>query len=628
MDYPDAAYSQPLRLTYSLHSKTMMESIQSCQRRLCYTDVQLISEGGIVFAHSIVLAGASNFLKHLLISNPDPTIVIHLPGVDYEPLRLLLEVLYGGEELQLTLKQVVALQDLGSLLHIDMCNSAAMEQAFLQASHEGVLSIPGSLQHSVDIIPYSNESSPAPTPQPSQQSELPTRRTPARSGSSPSKAGHHNNNNNTTTSGKKRKSGIQNSPAPMAPFSLLSNVTPNRASQGTKRSLNEDRMTDNGEELEKVALVQPPPKKLSRAALKEMVTCRECHTPFKLIIQLNQHMNREGHLFPPCPECGIIHSTLESLITHVDVHPAETVFTCKYCQKGVLGHDRYLYHMLMCKSLIRGDYVCFICRKSFRNSGSLKTHLLLHTGAKPFPCNYCSASFRQRHHRSHHERSVHLMQGLNNAEQLEATVAAAAADPEVPTTPQSVVDGARPFPCGFCNAAFRQSNHRSYHERVIHGVDRRTRQPKGGPMTQIPAIVGAEIAGSMKGANGGARKSISRPAVGNGFNSAVEAEDEEEIEDGEDAEDVDAEDADADVEEGDIVEEDGEAEVEADADGWVDEEAASPDPEAEDDEQEEEEEGGEEEEDDEEEAGSEIAADAASIASVGTKVDSEAEDVE
>ena len=180
MDYPYAAYSQPLRLTYSLHSKTMMESIQSCQRRLCYTDVQLISEGGIVFAHSIVLAGASSFLKQLLISNPDPTIVIHLPGVDYEPLRLLLEVLYGGEELQLTLKQVVALQDLGSLLHIDMCNSAAMEQAFLQASQEGVLSIPGSLQHSVDNIPYSNESSPAPTPQPPQQTELPPRRTPAR----------------------------------------------------------------------------------------------------------------------------------------------------------------------------------------------------------------------------------------------------------------------------------------------------------------------------------------------------------------------------------------------------------------------------------------------------------------
>jgi uncharacterized Zn-finger protein len=270
-----------------------------------------------------------------------------------------------------------------------------------------------------------------------------------RSSNSPGKAGHNNNNNNNnnTTSTKKRKSGAQSSPATMAPFSLLSNVTPNRAGQGTKRSLNDESIADDGEDMEKIAIVHPP-KKLSRAALKEMVTCRECHTPFKLIMQLNQHMNREGHLFPPCPECGIIHSTLESLISHVDVHPAETVFTCKYCQKGVLGHDRYLYHMLMCKSLIRGDYVCFICRKSFRNSGSLKTHLLLHTGAKPFPCNYCSASFRQRHHRSHHERSVHLMQGLINADQVETAAAATTADQEVSTTPQSVVDGSRPFPCG------------------------------------------------------------------------------------------------------------------------------------------------------------------------------------
>jgi hypothetical protein len=160
----------------------MMESIQSCQRRLTYKDVELISEGGIVFAHSIVLAGASNYLKQLLINNPDPTIVIHLPGVEYEALRLLLEVLYGSEELQLTLKQVVALQNLGSLLNIDMCNSAAMEQAFLQASQEGVLSIPRQLNQQAEVLSYSNESSPAQTPQPPvvQQQEVSIRRTTAR----------------------------------------------------------------------------------------------------------------------------------------------------------------------------------------------------------------------------------------------------------------------------------------------------------------------------------------------------------------------------------------------------------------------------------------------------------------
>lgn len=337
---------------------------------------------------------------------------------------------------------------------------------------------------------------------------------------------------------------------------------------------------DEPEESE-IPVAQPPPKKLSRAALKELVTCRECHAPFKLIMQLNQHMTREGHLFPPCPECTIPHTTLESLINHVDAHPSDTVFTCKYCQKGVLGHDRYLYHMLMCKSLIRGDYVCFICRKSFRNSGSLKTHLLLHTGAKPFPCNYCSASFRQRHHRSHHERSVHLAQGLNSSTEPTEVTPAAANDPEASPAVQS--DGNRPFPCGFCNAAFRQSNHRSYHERVIHGVDRRTRPPKVDTMSRISGGGSA----NNKGKNADSKKSSARASIANG---AVEEEEMEE-----------------DVEEP----EDGDLEQEL---GWIDEEAVEDDEQVD-------EEVAEEEEDIEEEA-----VEATSPGSAATKAESEAED--
>lgn len=198
------------------------------------------------------------------------------------------------------------------------------------------------------------------------------------------------------------------------------------------------------------------------------------------------------------------------------------------------------------------------------------------------------------------------MQGLANTEQIEtketaAVSAAAAADTDIPTTSQSAVDSSRPFPCGFCNAAFRQSNHRSYHERVIHGVDRRTRQPKAGPMIRIPTNASGGSHNISKGSNGGARKSISRPAVGNGFTSAVDAEEDEEMED---ADDVEAEDIepDPDVEDEDLAEElDGDAE--ADADGWIDEEI---DQEVEDEEQVEDEEG-EEEDEEEEEVGSEAA---------------------
>lgn len=116
-----------------------------------------------------------------------------------------------------------------------------------------------------------------------------------RSGISPGKATPNNNNNtiNSGSGGKKRKSIVlqQRSPTPMVPFSLLANVGPPSRS-GNKRSLGNDD-PDHQQDVEdgnEVPVQPPPPKKLSRAALKEMVTCRECRTPFKLIMQLNQHM--------------------------------------------------------------------------------------------------------------------------------------------------------------------------------------------------------------------------------------------------------------------------------------------------------------------------------------------------
>jgi len=118
-----------------------------------------------------------------------------------------------------------------------------------------------------------------------------------RTGNSPGKAALSNNNNNNNTGGpihKKRRSAgqqHQKSPSPMAPFSLLSNVdTPGRTGGGNKRTLANDgpEQHDMGEDGH--VPQAPPPKKLSRAAQKEMVTCRECRTPFKLIVQLNHHM--------------------------------------------------------------------------------------------------------------------------------------------------------------------------------------------------------------------------------------------------------------------------------------------------------------------------------------------------
>ncbi|CAL4114793.1 unnamed protein product, partial [Meganyctiphanes norvegica] len=55
-------------------------------------------------------------------------------------------------------------------------------------------------------------------------------------------------------------------------------------------------------------------------------------------------------------------------------------------------------------------YVCSQCDKTFSHKGGLKMHLLIHTGERPYQCSLCEKGFMQnrgllRHTRIHHNKS-------------------------------------------------------------------------------------------------------------------------------------------------------------------------------------------------------------------------------
>ena len=45
---------------------------------------------------------------------------------------------------------------------------------------------------------------------------------------------------------------------------------------------------------------------------------------------------------------------------------------------------------------------CELCTKILRNRDSMRKHMMIHNGIKPFTCNVCGKRFRQKHHMQGH----------------------------------------------------------------------------------------------------------------------------------------------------------------------------------------------------------------------------------
>ena len=54
-----------------------------------------------------------------------------------------------------------------------------------------------------------------------------------------------------------------------------------------------------------------------------------------------------------------------------------------------------------------GQYACPFCNRVSAHSGSIKRHILIHTGEKPFKCKYCPMSCRQKSDLKNHIQNKH-----------------------------------------------------------------------------------------------------------------------------------------------------------------------------------------------------------------------------
>ncbi|XP_021943933.2 zinc finger protein 37 [Folsomia candida] len=161
-------------------------------------------------------------------------------------------------------------------------------------------------------------------------------------------------------------------------------------------------------------------------------------------------------------DCTKSFKTFGSLKQHLIVHSGKRHFDCRICgkafkQKSVL--DRHSVIHTKAK-----PFKCSICQKRFSWSANYFYHLRRHEGIKPFPCRYCNKSFSQRQHLTEHI-NIHLdlRPFVCNEEGCEAF----AQYGNLWTHKKTHLED-RPFTCSICQASFKQKAHLDSHNIAKH----------------------------------------------------------------------------------------------------------------------------------------------------------------